>query len=160
MRNRPNAEDAAKFPRKSRKFLHGGASRALGIARARVRTVDAVAGGAPLRYDRGVDARYDGPEPLRSEVDRYSGPTVLEFGTDWCGWCQAAQPLVAAALASRPDVRHRKIGDGKGKPLGRSFGVKLWPTFVFLRDGREVTRVVRPASTAALLEGLAAIAGP
>jgi len=32
------------------------------------------------------------------------------------------------------------------KRLGRCFGVKLWPTFVFLRDGAEVARLVRPRS--------------
>lgn len=42
------------------------------------------------------------------------------------------------------DVRHLKIEDGPGRPLGRSFGIKLWPTLVFLRDGTEVARVVRP----------------
>ena len=47
-------------------------------------------------------------------------------------------------LGSYPDVRHLKVEDGPGQPLGRSFGVKLWPTFVFLRDGREVEKAVRP----------------
>jgi thioredoxin 1 len=37
-------------------------------------------------------------------------------------------------------VRHVKVEDGSGRRLGRSFGVKLWPTLVFLRDGREVAR--------------------
>ena len=37
-----------------------------------------------------------------------------------------------------------KVEDGKGEPLGRSFGVTLWPTFVFLKDGKEIARLVRP----------------
>ena len=52
--------------------------------------------------------------------------------------------MIAGAFASHPDVHHLKVEDGSGFPLGRSFGVKLWPTLVFLRDGREVTRLVRP----------------
>jgi thioredoxin len=43
-------------------------------------------------------------------------------------------------------MRHIKVEDGSGRPLGRSFGVKLWPTFIFLRDGQEVGRLTRPAS--------------
>ena len=116
-----------------------------------------VARDVAVHYARRVDGRYDRPEPTRADVEAFSGPTVLEFGTDWCGHCQAAQPLVTATFGRRTDVRHLKIADGKGRPLGRSFGVKLWPTFVFLRDGREVARVVRPADAAPLLHGLAAV---
>jgi thioredoxin 1 len=83
-------------------------------------------------------------EATREEVDSLAGPTVLEFGAQWCSICQGARPLVAGALARHPEVRYRWVEDGKGKPLGRSFRVKLWPTLVFLRDGKEVARVVRP----------------
>jgi thioredoxin 1 len=41
-------------------------------------------------------------------------------------------------------VAHYKVEDGPGRPLGRSFRVKLWPTMIFLRDGQEVARLVRP----------------
>jgi thioredoxin 1 len=54
-------------------------------------------------------------------------------------------------------VRHFKIADASGKPLGRSFGVKLWPTLVFLKDGTEVARLVRPRDAGAIDEALARI---
>ena len=84
-------------------------------------------------------------EPQRTEVDALPGPVLLEFGTSWCGHCRRAQPLIAEALAQHPGVRHIKVSDASGKPLGRSFDVKLWPTLVFLKDGRETARLVRPA---------------
>jgi thioredoxin 1 len=87
---------------------------------------------------------YSQQEPLRAEVDRLPGATVVEFGNDWCGYCRRAQPLIAEAFEGHPAVRHIKVADASGRPLGRSFGVKLWPTLVFLRDGQEVARVVRP----------------
>lgn len=83
-------------------------------------------------------------EPTREEIDALIEPTVLEFGASWCGFCKAAQPDIAAVLERHPEVSHVKIEDGKGKPLGRSFRVKLWPTLVFIDQGREVGRVVRP----------------
>ena len=95
--------------------------------------------------------------PSRAEIDALPGASVIEFGTDWCGWCQAAQPLIAAALAGHDDVRHVKVEDGRGRPLGRSFGVKLWPTLVFLRDGREVARLVRPGDGVSIDRALAQI---
>ncbi len=100
------------------------------------------------------DSDYGNPEPSRADVDGWPGVAVLEFGTGWCGHCQAAQPAIAAALADAPDVRHVKVEDGPGRPLGRSYRVKLWPTLVFLRDGREVARAVRPTSVGEVREGL------
>jgi len=49
------------------------------------------------------------------------------------------------------------VEDGPGRPLGRSYRVKLWPTLVFLQDGREVSRLVRPAG-AAIEQALDALA--
>lgn len=96
-------------------------------------------------------------EPPRVAIDALPGPLVVEFGTPWCGHCIAAQPLLETAFAAFPQVRHIKIEDGSGRPLGRSFRVKLWPTLVFLRDGTEVARVVRPADADAIVAGLALI---
>jgi thioredoxin 1 len=98
---------------------------------------------------------YANPGPNRDEVDALPGPTVLEFGTPWCGYCRAAQEPIAQALAARPQMRHIKVEDGSGRPLGLSFRVKLWPTLVVLRDGREVARVVRPRSAGEIGEALA-----
>lgn len=89
-------------------------------------------------------------EPTREEVEAFTGPTVLEFGTSWCGYCRAAQADITHVMAKHPAVRHIKVEDGKGRPLGRSFRVKLWPTLVYLEDGVEKGRVVRPDDAAAI----------
>lgn len=100
--------------------------------------------------------KFDPAELPRSDVDQLAGVTVLEFGTDWCGHCQAAEPALAAALASRQDVRLLKVEDGKGRKLGRSFRVTLWPTLVFLVEGVEVARLVRPTHVDDIAQALAA----
>ncbi|MDR7192368.1 thioredoxin family protein [Luteimonas terrae] len=100
---------------------------------------------------------YRAEAPSRDVVDAMRGPLVIEFGTDWCGHCQAAQPAIASALAGRDSVEHLKIEDGKGRLLGRSFAVKLWPTLIVMRDGVELARVVRPTDAATVTEALRAL---
>lgn len=86
------------------------------------------------------------PEPARDDVDAMRGAVLLEFGINECPHCQAAQPLIADALKHHSDVRHVRIEDGKGRRLGRTFAVKLWPALVFMKDGQEVVRVLRPTT--------------
>ena len=105
-----------------------------------------------------MSADYSESEPKRSEVDALPGATVVEFGSPWCGHCRRAQPLIAEAFAAHPGVRHLKIADASGRRLGRSFKVKLWPTLVFLKDGKEVERLVRPAAAAPIESALQKIA--
>jgi len=100
---------------------------------------------------------YAAIEPTRAEIDRIEGPAVIEFGAPWCGYCRAAQPLLAAAFAAHVQVRHIKIEDGKGRPLGRSFRVRLWPTLVFLRDGKVQTCALPIYDADAIRDALARI---
>ena len=91
-------------------------------------------------------------------MDQLAGATVVEFGTPWCGHCQRAQPLIEGAWKDRADVAHIKVEDGPGQRLGRTFSVKLWPTLVFLKDGKEVDRLVRPQQAADVQQALQAVA--
>ncbi|MCZ4306996.1 thioredoxin family protein [Zoogloeaceae bacterium G21618-S1] len=93
----------------------------------------------------------------RQTVDALDQPTVLDFGANWCGYCRGASAMVQTALARHPNVQHMRVEDGPGRRLGRSFGVKLWPTLVFLENGQEVARLVRPDDDAALEQALTLI---
>ena len=107
----------------------------------------------------GMATEYEAKEPSREEVDALPGATVLEFGSPWCGYCRMAQPHIDSAFAGHEAVRHIKIADASGRRLGRSFKVKLWPTLVFMKDGVEVARLVRPGDARVIGEALARIAG-
>jgi len=90
------------------------------------------------------DATYQTQAPDPAEVEAMTGLVLLDFGTDWCGHCVVARTPVEAWLAGRDGVDHLRVEDGPGRRLGRAYRVKLWPTLVLLRDGREIARVVRP----------------
>jgi thioredoxin 1 len=107
-----------------------------------------------------LSTTYASAEPSRADIDALQGPAVIEFGSPSCGYCRAAQPHIASALAGHDGVRHLKIADGSGRPLGRSFRVTLWPTLVFMDNGREAARLVRPVDAVAIREALQKIDPP
>ena len=98
---------------------------------------------------------YEPETYTRDEVNALAGPLVIEFGTNWCGYCRAAQPLIGEAFAGFASIRRLQVEDGKGRALGRSFRVKLWPTLIFMRDGVEIARVVRPTEAGSIITALA-----
>jgi thioredoxin 1 len=98
---------------------------------------------------------YSTSEPPRAEIDATQGALLLEFGSNTCGICRGTQPLLEQALEGREALPHIRVEDGRGRPLGRSFRVKLWPTLIFMKDGKELARVVRPDSVDEIRNGLA-----
>lgn len=90
------------------------------------------------------DASYQTQAPDPVEVEAMTGLVMLDFGTDWCGHCMVARASVDTWSAAHPDIDLLRVEDGPGRRLGRAYRVKLWPTLVLLRDGREIARVVRP----------------
>jgi thioredoxin 1 len=87
---------------------------------------------------------YPTQAPTREQLNQRNGPVLVEFGTAWCGHCTAAAPLVKSCMSRYPGIEHVKVEDGSGRPLGRSFQVRLWPNFVFMRDGEVVLQLARP----------------
>ena len=106
---------------------------------------------------------YTSVHPSRAAVEAMPGSIVIEFGVDWCPHCQqAAGPVsmalagagVAGVAAAADSLQYLRLEDERARPLGRNFKVKLWPTLLFLQDGVEVARVVRPTTAAEVMTGL------
>jgi thiol-disulfide isomerase/thioredoxin len=64
---------------------------------------------------------------------------LLDFQTDWCGYCRVMEPVVRELAAEGYQVR--TINGDHEPDLVQKFRVEGYPTFVALRDGREVGRV-------------------
>lgn len=99
-------------------------------------------------------------EPSLAEIEQLDGPTMIEFGASWCGYCQAAHSDIELSLAKFPLIRHIKVEDGKGRRLGRTYSVTLWPTLIFLSNGKEISRLVRPVGVEVITKALAEVNPP
>lgn len=108
----------------------------------------------------GLDKTYTANEPSHADIEACEGALLLEFGAPWCGHCMAAEKLLETALRTHPGVRHIRVEDGRGRRLGRSFAVKLWPTLIFLRQGKEMSRLVRPSGAGDIERALAQLVTP
>lgn len=82
-------------------------------------------------------------EPTREYVNNIPGGVMLEFGSISCRYCQSVQEIISDEIELFQNIDHIKIEDGRGKKLGRSFGVQNWPTLIFMKDGKELKRLVR-----------------
>jgi thiol-disulfide isomerase/thioredoxin len=63
---------------------------------------------------------------------------LLDFQTDWCGYCRVMEPVVRELAAEGYQVR--AINGDHEPELVRQFRIEGYPTFVVLGDGREVGR--------------------
>ena len=98
------------------------------------------------------------PGPLGTSLDMQSsfgpGVTLIDFTAKWCGPCKVMEPVMAKLAdeyAGR--VRVVAIDVDDEQLLAQQFNVRSMPTFVLVRDGREVGRVVgsRPRAYICLL---------
>lgn len=98
------------------------------------------------------DPDYHEDAPTKDDIHHTTGKVVLDFGANWCPYCQEISPALQSLLGDADNVQHIRVADGKGKVLGRSYRVKLWPTLVLLKDGEMVAQLVRPSSNTAKSE--------
>ncbi|MCC9643500.1 trypsin-like peptidase domain-containing protein [Rhodopirellula sp. JC740] len=88
-----------------------------------------------------------------------SDAILLEFSSAQCGPCQAMKPVVSELIARGVPVRQVDV---QSEPhLTRRFGIRSTPTYIVLREGNEVTRLLGVQTISELTDALSqSAAGP
>ncbi|XP_075521633.1 thioredoxin H5-like [Primulina tabacum] len=70
------------------------------------------------------------------------GQVVIDFTAAWCGPCRFISPVFAEIAKKNTDVIFLKVDVDELEAVAKEFKVEAMPTFLFLKDGQEVDRVV------------------
>ncbi|XP_051149760.1 thioredoxin H-type 1-like [Andrographis paniculata] len=67
---------------------------------------------------------------------------VIDFTASWCGPCRFIAPLLTELAKKHPQIIFLKVDVDQLKQVSADYKVEAMPTFVFLKDGKEIHRIV------------------
>ncbi|MEG1608765.1 MAG: thioredoxin [Clostridia bacterium] len=84
-----------------------------------------------------------------------STPVLIDFYADWCGPCKMAAPIVEQIANEYGDrIKVCKVNIDQEESIARQFGVASIPTFIVIRNNKEVNRSVGLRDKQALIQML------
>jgi thioredoxin 1 len=78
--------------------------------------------------------------------------TLLKFKAEWCNPCKAMSPIVAQLDAEDDGLIVQDVDIEDNPQLRADYFVRAVPTFVVIKDGKEVARRVGSATLSELRE--------
>ncbi len=86
-----------------------------------------------------------------------SVPVLVDFWAPWCGPCRMVDPVLSQLAAERAgDLKVVKVNVDENPSLASRFQAMSIPLLVFMRDGREVDRIIGAAPKAQIEQRLTA----
>ncbi|KAI4302544.1 hypothetical protein MLD38_038273 [Melastoma candidum] len=89
----------------------------------------------------GIHSRNELDSKLKA-ASRASRLAILYFTATWCGPCRVISPIFTSLAEKYPKAVFLKVDIDEARDAASAWNISSVPTFFFLRDGKEVDRVV------------------
>ncbi len=96
---------------------------------------------------------------FENDILKSNLPAMVDFFATWCGPCKMLSPVIdeiASELEGKAVVV--KVDSDQLGDLCADYSIKLLPTLVFFKDGKEVDRIVGMAEKEDIIEKLNSLA--
>ena len=67
---------------------------------------------------------------------------VIDFWATWCGPCKLMNPILDEVEKENPDLTITRIDIDSDKEMVEQYNIQSVPTYVILKDGKEVDRII------------------
>lgn len=88
-----------------------------------------------------------------AELDK-TGPYVLEFYSKTCGPCKMLSFVLKDIDKNKPDFKIYQVDFNENADLKEQCGVNGFPTMLFMKDGKEVSRLEGLKQKPAIIEAI------
>lgn len=67
---------------------------------------------------------------------------VIDFWATWCGPCKLMNPILDEVEKENPGLTITRIDIDSDKDMVEKYNIQSVPTYIILKDGKEVDRII------------------